>query len=766
MKTNLFYYARLAVLAAFVFNLSCEKDKNNTDQSGNTENNPPQITITSPTDNFSFLSPSNNVTIKGCASDDGTITSITWKSDQGQSGTASGTTDWQAGNISLNNGDNLFTFVATDESNLTDTATLLITFDQYQVFLSKPRLSPEGVLVDHSTNVKINISILNNTYLVDNSIKLLQVDQQGNVIREICQLYDDGYLYHGDDILNDGIYSNIENFTENDSKDIFVRVVASLNLSGSNLETYSEIRPLHIISELSQDEVHEMFDMQETGDTKFWQLVQSMNKDEALKNTIDYLKSQSVVEDAGITPSGDIWIKYNYGTQGMIMTTEEGNEGGGAIIPKRDSLPTIPLSQQTRGINNLAQSAFKSGKSTFSSGEDENIVLDKDVLLFAPNWTQFNGWGTEFLDNLYTIIEDSECPSFTIHYVKNANANLTVLKTLSQYGLIVIHTHGGVDEGNNVMFMTGQEVNYVSADVIDWLLDRIMSVTVHGKTYWAAKPSFITAYNSNFPNSIVYNGSCESAHNNTMSNAFINNGANVYYGFSKTVRSWFDRDMAYQLFPKLITQGKTSHAAFTANQHDDNTPAAYFVMQSNIETHFASDFTNGDFEQGNLSGWNGDGDGRVITQLGYYSPENGSYMGIISTGLGYTTATGSISQNFCVPADATSLSLRWNFISEEFMEWVGSLYQDYFQISIIDDMEVEHIILYKSIDIINDQYGLAYVSPNIAFDKGGVYATGWINATFDVSSYAGKNITLILAAGDVGDSSYDTAILLDDIKVE
>ena len=44
--------------------------------------------------------------------------------------------------------------------------------------------------------------------------------------------------------------------------------------------------------------------------------------------------------------------------------------------------------------------------------------------------------------------------------------------------------------------------------------------------------------------------------------------------------------------------------------------------------------------------------------------------------------------------------------------------------------------------------------------------TDWQTSTFDVTAYRGKRITLILAAGDVGDSIYDTAILLDDISIK
>ena len=251
-----------------------------------------------------------------------------------------------------------------------------------------------------------------------------------------------------------------------------------------------------------------------------------------------------------------------------------------------------------------------------------------------------------------------------------------------------------------------------------------------------------------------------------MSDAFLNKGAKTYFGFSETVKSWFDRDMANQLFPELITNGKTTGEAFVAGQHDNNLPPAYFTMKGSSQIKFTSEFVNGDFEEGSLSGWGVMGDGRIITQLGYIAPYGGSFMGIISTGLGYTLEMGSINQNFCVPEDATTLSLYWNFLSEEFLEYVGSQYQDYFKVSIVDDAGNEHVLFYKTIDEINAEYGVSLVSPEIVFDQGDAYGTGWQFSSFDISAYAGQGVTLVLISGDVGDSIYDTVILLDDIAIQ
>lgn len=194
---------------------------------------------------------------------------------------------------------------------------------------------------------------------------------------------------------------------------------------------------------------------------------------------------------------------------------------------------------------------------------------------------------------------------------------------------------------------------------------------------------------------------------------------------------------------------------------------------------FALSLVNGNFEEGYM-GWTRNGDGRMISQLGYISPQGGNYMGIISTGLGYTTQTGRLSQSFNIPANASQMSLKWNYLSEEFLEYIGSSYQDRFEIVLISDEFGEEVLLSKTIDGIAADFGaskpseeypegipgeLIAVSPDIVFDRGDVYMTGWQTSTFDISAYKGKCVSLVLRCTDVGDSIYDTAILLDDVTI-
>ena len=748
MKNKLFKLMSIMLLFSVVFIVSCKKTQEDIED--------PTLSILSPTSDYSYLSETNTITISGVASDDIGIESVEWKDSHGNKGTAYGTENWEIRDVTLQNGDNVFTITAYDKADKSASAEIMITYNEYLTYIGTPFVSPNSVFVDVYTNVRISASILPNPNLDENSVFLVEVDKNGNEISEICQLYDDGDLsYHGDEIKGDGIFSNISSFHRETPGDVYLRVKANTTESVGTVTAYSSISRFFVVAEIEDETIQEIFNTQNAGDDKYRELAATLSKEEAIAKTITFLTSQSNVTTAVATPSNDICITYSSGLRGMILTGADQYKGGDNTVGlERGTKNRIPLAQQTRGT-------YDENRGVSSN---PNLILDRDVLIYGPCYEEFHGWGASSEDVVEEALTSSDCNKFNITYLINQNADLEALKNLSNYGLIAIDTHGGVDDEGDVIFLTGEKASLGNLHLIDWIMGRVYLVN---KSQWAAKPAFITNYNNHLPNTVVYNGSCCSAFNTTMAHAFLGVGAQTYYGYTNSVQASFEYNMASQLFPRLIGQNMTTGNAFTADQHDNSDPAAYFVLVGNTNLRYKFGFVNGDFEEGNLNGFITDGDGRVITQLSYIQPNDGYYMGIISTGLGYTTEQGSISQTFCLPDKSNlTLSFDWNFLSEEFMEFVGSQYQDYFKVLLIDQNGTEHTLFSKSIDEMAAEYELSSVSPDIVFDQGGVYGTGWLNLSLDLSAYAGQRVTLIFAASDIGDSIYDTAILLDNITIE
>ena len=88
----------------------------------------PTVAITSPASAGTFSASATPLTIGGTASDNMGVTQVTWSSNRGGSGTATGTTSWSASGIVLQSGSNVLTVTARDAAGNTRTATLTVAY--------------------------------------------------------------------------------------------------------------------------------------------------------------------------------------------------------------------------------------------------------------------------------------------------------------------------------------------------------------------------------------------------------------------------------------------------------------------------------------------------------------------------------------------------------------------------------------------------------------------------------------------------------------
>ena len=312
-----------------------------------------------------------------------------------------------------------------------------------------------------------------------------------------------------------------------------------------------------------------------------------------------------------------------------------------------------------------------------------------------------------------------------------------------------------------------------------------------------------------FPGSFVHLGACRSMWNGTLAAALYAAGAALVTGFSDDVSSSWAHAQAVALFGLVASAG--SLATFDASLSDPAHPTTQVRLFGATNLAFnRSDLLNGNFETGSTSGWRSTGDGRVVGQFGTASTVDGKFMGLVSTGLGYAVQTGSLEQTFCVPAGISRLEFYWAFYSEEFREWCGDdTYQDRFEAVLVGDDAIATPVVDVRIDDLcgyadgtcgacaapvacdaacfaqagcrldahglcdgafNCQCGRYYVGleeSEVDFDRGGAFKIQWQKTSVDVSRYAGKGpVTLRMSASDSGDSLFDTAVLIDAVKVE
>jgi hypothetical protein len=272
-----------------------------------------------------------------------------------------------------------------------------------------------------------------------------------------------------------------------------------------------------------------------------------------------------------------------------------------------------------------------------------------------------------------------------------------------------------------------------------------------------------------------------------MANMFIAKGGLTYVGFSNVTNLYYGVNTSSTFFDALVNQGKTAKESIDAARaahgaSDADATPSYISGKGEGQARVVFELKNANFEEpggkGSLEGWQTEGDARAVKKLGGASPTEGATMGIISTGLGLTTSYGKLSQTLCLGPKIKDLVFDWDFFSEEFKEYCHRGFDDTFIVSVTDKKTgVEKTIFRTSVDTLcgacngNDLTSAACTSlpltkSSVGFDKGEVWETGWkADETVSLRDFAGKSIVLKFYLEDKGDTIYDTAVLIDKVRI-
>lgn len=752
----------------------------------------PQINITEPSFYSADAVTEGVIALGGLAYDDKAVVKITWmNSATGASGTASGVSPWTVPAVSLKPGDNPITATVMDTEGNTSSDSILVTYNPDRVvFYGMPRSNPDAVFVNEEAKILFTQAI--STPTVDpTSVRLVIDDDSGKSVD--FAMWDDGLLGgHGDEVDGDGIYSAILDLTYTQEGNAAYRVHAStpggVDSLGpvSDLAVLEHIDPADYLAALGlADSAQKQFDILDAS---------GKTPSQVIAGLVAWLQSHPDVADAGPSGSGQgVWWVTNAGLLGGLLGYDQdllrGGQSSNVARTPGPAMPSIDLKDDLDGVHKFNAPEASLVVSSISSSGLQSVSASQGVVTAAASTAKDKVGSKKTLiaapyfyndepDDIEAMLNAAQCPAYDVDSYANAAADISVFKTLHNYGVIVIASHGDTwyngilswwkDKwgwnlwGGQVVILTKTAANAGNLKTYEIDLKKgRLAITPGGAL--AITPAFVSYYNGGFPDSLVYVGSCRSSYNMSMAYAFLGQGAKTYFGYSEYVLSSFARSKGINLFTDLVKNKKTTGQAFVPGQNDGQNPPAYFTMAgSNKLSISENELMNAGFEDGNLNGWTKSGDGRVIPSLGSTGPTEGNFMGIISTGLGYTTASGSLSQNVCVPslpAGKTKMRLKydWNFFSEEFLEWCGSIYQDYFRNTLGGTS-----LFYTYVDALCGSVS----SSDVGFDVGGVYDTGWRSNALDVTSSVGKSGDLTFSAGDVGDSFLDSAILIDNIRFE
>jgi hypothetical protein len=760
------------------------------------------IQITHPTGRATGMSYSPMVALKGVLFGKVNATSATWTLND-QSGEIVIGDYWVSGPIQLSPGDNAISVNVEGSDGQVSSDEIIIAYNPAFQFDDYVSVRPDQVFRNKSTKLIVSIPIGFYTNFNENTVKLHETDASGNLLQTHGSMKDSGEVgSHCDEIEADGVFSRCVTINSPGAGSRYFRASVDVEAGLSTYTAYSPLTIVEVIDPVTAQTCNAVKDLNNLAKDQYNLAIDNgLDHKEAQEAALAVLSSNSAVSEAGASDDGyGIWLRHDSGILGVVNLTPDGYRGNPGLGNAQGGLVNQKLLESRRAL------IYAPFRSELANKDESELIADQ--------------------------LESSGCPPFSVIEKTNDKASLKALRELYEFGVLVFATHGaslfdGIsqeavaaygweNEGAQEIIWSGENVSCggfssnnqscssdsqcgdgstcvitesngsatsVNGVCVDFRQGDLRNGRVAiGTNRYAILPSFIPRYARRvMPNSLIYLGGCRSLYNGSFAASFFAAGAIAVAGYTDQVTENFAFEQGTLMFEKLMERDEDTGEGLNLTGDalgdpipDPETDGSLRLFGAlNLDIMNAS-LINPSWETGTPSGWDRDGDGRAITKLGCYAPVQGKFMGLISTGMGFTSQTGELSQAFCIPQDKTELAVRWRFLSEEFTEFCGSQFQDTFKATLESadgEMTVEHVWV-DSLCHTNEcsDCGQHYVGMNeacVSFDVGDVWTTPWREAVVDVSAFAGQGpVTIRLFASDQGDSIYDTVILLDDIRIK
>ncbi len=740
----------------------------------------------------------------------GVADKATWKSSSGKSGTIDIQAYWATGIIDLVPGDNTIT-VQAEAGGKKVSDTIHIVYNQFFSFEGPPQVGPDLLFSGESASLIVHMPLsaagtgaAGKGPADPNTVTLVQVDENGKKLKTLGKLIDNGKSGNCDDIQKDGIFSMCLKMTPSVAQTMYFRVEVNVDIFNKKYAAKSPVAIVDVVKRVTQTECKAIQSLQKKVETSYLAAAAKDAK-KAQKDAIAALKADSSVAEAGPSTDGyGIWVRYKSGRLGALSLAPKGLRGSaGNIGGLNAALPTHSVG--TRRALALAPNATEFEK----DGGDEAAIAGKDLVT-------------------------RECPPFQVDQRLGSQALLRDYRAMSSYGIVAISGHGDAYfEGMDVKakqalgweHLGSQELIWTGENVCDGLTSSTKTCNKSGAGCPASQvcvktsgsggvcvdhtqgdlnrgriaigtksygilPGFVSRHAVDpYPGSIVYLGSCRSLWNGSLAVQFFGNGAAAVVGYSDYVSSSFASSHGKAFFKGI---GEELLSVVQAVQTGDIDPVhkGHMRMLGNDKANAKDgELINKSWDLGKLTGWKKVGDGRVISRLGVSVPVAGKFMGIVSTGLGFTTQTGSLEQPFCVAPGKKKMCFFWKFYSEEFLEFCASKFQDKFKATLVgkttSGKKGQKTVTDVWIDALcphdcggkkpcqpgspQCQCGMKWktLTPaDVSFDKGGVYMTPWEKDCADIDAFEGHKVDLKFFTTDTGDSIYDSAVLIDEVTIE
>lgn len=420
--------------------------------------------------------------------------------------------------------------------------------------IAAPLATPRGIWLDRATPVTVRAEVTAAAAAPDN-LSLYRIDD--NLTPQglpLCRLLDNGNSGNGDNTANDRIYSCIA--------DVSASKAGSLNLLAAAEQggkiTYSPAFSLPVVVPYNRQQAEEtMAAQQASSQTWLDKLDQYGDTRKARQEAVAALKGLSGIDQATLSDDGN----------SVLLEFAGGVKGGLAFDRQTASITAAKRSALARA-NRLTTLAAQSGGEALPTTKPGNCR----VML----WTPF----AEKPDSLFSkpdpielIFMKPQPNYFAFDQLYEHETNVASLRTLPQYGTVILETFSTQSWGGQVAYLTSEPLTLQTFGSEPYMLDLLtgsLEVWFWGASggtgvwYYFFTPNFISTLDDRFQDAIVL---VISARSNELASALIGRNANAVLGFTvqqadKATTSWI-RNAVPQLLESLV-DGKNSAEALAA----------------------------------------------------------------------------------------------------------------------------------------------------------------------------------------------------------
>lgn len=433
--------------------------------------------------------------------------------------------------------------------------------------------------------------------------------------------------------------------------------------------------------------------------------------------------------------------------------------------------------------NNNSRSSNLSDTFSLESDQVEpSSLIQNTVITLQPYANELQ---STVFDNAASQIANSDYDYTFVANLDESTVDFNILCNLNQYNVIILDGHGGYSTFWQSSFVgTGVQVSAENDEdySADLYYGRILPLS--GGRYGITAHFFDRYYDTNdFENALVYFAACHTADDDTFADVLRSKGVDVFLGYRNTVYTKYNRNMTAFFFNELAKNSKTPvtvkqalDAAKKKYGDKDSTKSNWYNWifgdysdeSSRAELRLIGDWDytlniDSSSSLGNLSFekdlqlWKHQGDCRVISKLSTIAPKDGERMCLIGTGIGANNDTSStIARSFEVTGK-NKLTFNYNFVSEEPLEFVGSSFDDTVIVTLSYGDTTKEIAR-----LTVNTACWEYLDGNV-FSGGDdtTYHTGWQTFTVDLTELNSERFTIAINISDLGDSEYDSVLLID-----